>query len=233
MRSARAHAISTSIRGRLWHRLRHPRRAPALAGVVARRSFTGMSHDDHGSRSPRSKPRRSSRASSRPTSRRPSKRLALSRHAAIRRRRTAFRTFGWAAHDVQRQMNDRPNQSATEVAIVASIDNKLSAMEVDYALAHRLADLGRTDDAHGPRRQARGARSTICSATSTRLGTLKAEKVAAARSRSRRRNRSRRSALAASVHHRARARLRHRRRDVHRPAHRRAARRARAPRAAA
>ncbi|HEY4130107.1 MAG TPA: hypothetical protein VGM50_05795, partial [Gemmatimonadaceae bacterium] len=60
---------------------------------------------------------------------------------------TAFRKSGWAAHDVQREMNDRPGQTAGEVAIVASIDNKLSTMEVDFALAHRLADLGRMDEA--------------------------------------------------------------------------------------
>jgi len=35
----------------------------------------------------------------------------------------AFRKYGWAAHDVQRRMNDRPGQTALEVAIVASIDD--------------------------------------------------------------------------------------------------------------
>src|SRR5215831_12973763 len=47
---------------------------------------------------------------------------------------TAFRKAGWSAHEVQRQMNDSPNQTALEVAIVASIDSKLSEMEVSYAL---------------------------------------------------------------------------------------------------
>src|SRR6185312_15047763 len=70
----------------------------------------------------------------------------------------AFRKYGWAAHDVQRKMNDRPGQSATEVATVAMIDANLSQMEDSYALAHRLADLGRMDDA---RAAAANARSSI------------------------------------------------------------------------
>ena len=69
----------------------------------------------------------------------------------------AFRRYGWAAHEVQREMNDRPNQAAAEVAIVASIDNKLSAMEVSYAMAHRLADLGRTEAAQSVATKARGS----------------------------------------------------------------------------
>src|SRR5581483_11377551 len=41
---------------------------------------------------------------------------------------TSFRKYGWAAHDVQRRMNDLPGQSMIEVATIASIDSKLSAM---------------------------------------------------------------------------------------------------------
>src|SRR4029078_8084490 len=58
----------------------------------------------------------------------------------------SFRHFGMLAHDVQREMNDRPGQSTAEVATVATIDAKLSEMEINYALAHRLADLGRADE---------------------------------------------------------------------------------------
>jgi methyl-accepting chemotaxis protein len=92
----------------------------------------------------------------------------------------AFRKYGWAAHDVQRKMNDRPGQSATEVATVAMIDANLSQMEDSYALAHRLADLGRMDDA---RAAAANARSSIdhLLANIDQLGTLKAQKVATAR----------------------------------------------------
>ena len=92
----------------------------------------------------------------------------------------AFRKYGWAAHDIQRKMNDRPGQSATEVATVATIDANLSQMEDSYALAHRLADLGRMDDA---RAAAANARSSIdhLLANIDQLGTLKAQKVATAR----------------------------------------------------
>ncbi len=89
----------------------------------------------------------------------------------------AFRKRGWLAHQVQYAMNERPNQSATEVATVATIDSKLSAMEVKYALAHRLADLGRTDEA---RKTANDARNDIDDLLGNidRLGGIKANKVA-------------------------------------------------------
>jgi len=60
------------------------------------------------------------------------------------------------------------------------IDANLSQMEDSYALAHRLADLGRMDDA---RAAAANARSSIdhLLANIDQLGTLKAQKVATAR----------------------------------------------------
>jgi len=89
----------------------------------------------------------------------------------------AFHRNGWLAHQVQYAMNERPNQSATEVATVATIDTKLSAMEVKYALAHRLADLGRMDEA---RATANGARNDIDDLLGNidRLDEIKANKVA-------------------------------------------------------
>ena len=59
----------------------------------------------------------------------------------------AFRQHGWNAHDIQRAINARPDRTAEEVATVAAIDAKLSAMEVRYARAHRLADIGRLTEA--------------------------------------------------------------------------------------
>ena len=44
---------------------------------------------------------------------------------------------------MQREMNKRPGQIAQEVTLIASIDAKLSEIEIKYATAHRLADLGR------------------------------------------------------------------------------------------
>src|SRR5262249_19886808 len=91
----------------------------------------------------------------------------------------AFRKFGWAAHAVQQQMNDRTGQSATEVAIVATIDTKLSAMEVHYALAHRLADLGRVDDARAAAAQGHEAVDDLLN-NIDRLARLKADNMAGA-----------------------------------------------------
>src|SRR5262249_11110515 len=91
------------------------------------------------------------------------------------------RAFGWAAHEVQRQMNSRPNQSASEVAALATIDDKLSEMEIHYALAHRLADLGRANEARVASTDARRSIDELL-ADIALLGRIKAEKVAAARS---------------------------------------------------
>lgn len=93
---------------------------------------------------------------------------------------TAFHKYGWAAHEIQRQMNDRPNQTALEVAIVASIDNKLSEMEVSYALAHRLSDLGRQAEAQRVANQAHGSIDDLLNSIE-RLGGVKAQKVMSAR----------------------------------------------------
>ena len=108
------------------------------------------------------------------------------------------------------QMNDRPNQSAAEVAIIATIDSKLSSMEVEYALAHRLADLGRVDDARGRRRSA--ARRSIDELLSDidRLGAAEGAEGRAPRVHSRPRPQRRADWLLALD--RARARLRHHRR---------------------
>jgi methyl-accepting chemotaxis protein len=54
-----------------------------------------------------------------------------------------FRRLGWAAHRIQREMNARDAQTGEEIALLAAIDARLARMEVAYALAHRLADLGR------------------------------------------------------------------------------------------
>ncbi len=58
-----------------------------------------------------------------------------------------FRAHGWSAHRVQRELNSRASQTPTEIALLADIDTKLSAIEVRYALAHRLVELGRTQEA--------------------------------------------------------------------------------------
>ena len=94
----------------------------------------------------------------------------------------AFRQHGWNAHDIQRAINARPDRTAEEVATVALIDAKLSAMEIRYARAHRLVDLGRTDEA---RRVANGAQGDVDDllANIDKLGLVKAQRVNAASQR--------------------------------------------------
>src|SRR5690349_935035 len=94
----------------------------------------------------------------------------------------AFRQHGWNAHDIQRAINARPDRTADEVATVALIDAKLSGMEIRYARAHRLADLGRVDEA---RRTANGAQHDVDEllANIDKLGLVKAQRVTLASQR--------------------------------------------------
>jgi methyl-accepting chemotaxis protein len=90
-----------------------------------------------------------------------------------------FRSQGWTAHAIQRDMNNRPGQTAEEIGVLAAIDAQLSQLEDRYALAHRLADLGRSADAHAEAAKARAVVSPLL-ASIGRLGQLKSQKVAAA-----------------------------------------------------
>ncbi len=90
-----------------------------------------------------------------------------------------FRELGWTAHNVQRRMSALPNQTSEEIAAVAGIDASLSEMEVRYARAHRLADLGRTTAAHAEAEHVREIVRDMMSRVE-RLGELKSEKVAGA-----------------------------------------------------
>jgi methyl-accepting chemotaxis protein len=65
-----------------------------------------------------------------------------------------------------------------EVAVIASIDSRFSAIEVDFARAHRLADLGRSEEAHRVSLAAREHVGLLLGDID-RLGKLKAAKVAA------------------------------------------------------
>jgi len=95
---------------------------------------------------------------------------------------TGFRQHGWNAHDIQRAINARSDRTAEEVATVAAIDAKLSAMEVRYARAHRLADIGRLAEA---RKVVNGAQSDIDELLLNidKLGLVKAERVTIASQR--------------------------------------------------
>ena len=90
-----------------------------------------------------------------------------------------FRELGWLMHSLQRNMNSLPNQTASEISLVAAIDESFSEMEVRYARAHRLADMGRVADAHAEEEEVRASVSEMM-ARVEQLGKLKSEKVAAA-----------------------------------------------------
>ncbi len=69
--------------------------------------------------------------------------------------RERFTQNAWEAHTVKREMNRTNTHGAEESAIIAGVDAKLSAVEIDYALAHRLIDLGRRDEARTTANRAR------------------------------------------------------------------------------
>jgi methyl-accepting chemotaxis protein len=101
--------------------------------------------------------------------------------------RAEFQRLSWETHRVQREMNKRPGQIAQEVTLIASVDAKLSEIEIRYATAHRLTDLGRDEAA---RRLGERARVVVTSLLSDleNLSTLEAAKVAAASARLREEN---------------------------------------------
>lgn len=101
-----------------------------------------------------------------------------------------FRRLGSSAHRAQREMNLRDGQSAEEITLLASIDRRLAAMEIAYALAHRLADLERSAQARAAADVAFPISDSLLADIAV-LGTLKAARVNLAadklRSESRRR----------------------------------------------
>ena len=93
--------------------------------------------------------------------------------------RGEFQRLSWETHRVQREMNQRPGQIAQEVTLIASIDAKLSEIEIKYATAHRVADLGRDAAARELGGRARGLVASLLGDVEN-LSTLEAAKVAAA-----------------------------------------------------
>jgi methyl-accepting chemotaxis protein len=105
-----------------------------------------------------------------------------------------FRRLGFSAHRVQREMNLIGDQTREEIALLAEVDGRLSDLEVTYALAHRLADLGRRKDAEAAAERAKPIAAELLSGVE-RLGQLKAQRVTAASDRLRADAASRASAL--------------------------------------
>ena len=90
-----------------------------------------------------------------------------------------FRELGWQSHRVQRDMNALPSQGPVEVALIASIDNTLSRIEVHYALAHRLAELGRPVQARRAALEARELSDSLFISMNS-LSRIKAQKLGGA-----------------------------------------------------
>jgi len=168
-----------SIRGRLWFGLGILIVLLIVAGFVARRSFSGITLTITESLA---EVQTEAQLASQLSADVAKTIDAGSRYLETRDSMAAnsFRHFGMLAHDVQREMNNRPGQSSAEVATVATIDGKLSEMEINYALAHRLADLGRAEES---RRVAGENRRSIDELLNdiARLGRLKADKVSGTR----------------------------------------------------
>ncbi|HVH39750.1 MAG TPA: methyl-accepting chemotaxis protein [Gemmatimonadaceae bacterium] len=59
----------------------------------------------------------------------------------------AYRAHGWQAHQAQHALNGSDGLTSTEIGLIASIDESLSALEVGLTQAHRLRDLGRLAEA--------------------------------------------------------------------------------------
>ena len=58
-----------------------------------------------------------------------------------------FHRLGWSAHRMHRSFTTRRNELADEVTNTVAVDAKLAEVENAYAIAHRLSDLGRQDEA--------------------------------------------------------------------------------------
>ncbi len=59
--------------------------------------------------------------------------------------RETFRTAGWAAHGALRDLNNSEGLTSDEVGLIATIDERLSLIEVGLTQAQLLRDLGRQD----------------------------------------------------------------------------------------
>ena len=101
-------------------------------------------------------------------------RLFLERGDTSARRRMG--DLGVAAHEAQRTLNMRAGLSAAEVELLALIDARLSQIEVDFALAARLRDLGRDADAARTAERTHAAETALLTDI-RRLSTMRAQQM--------------------------------------------------------
>ena len=74
-----------------------------------------------------------------------------------------FRRLGMEAHSLHRTFTSRRSDLAGEVANTVVVDNRLAEVENAFAIAHRLADLGRDQEAKAQARVARQLVSRLLS----------------------------------------------------------------------
>jgi methyl-accepting chemotaxis protein len=77
---------------------------------------------------------------------------------------TEFHQLGWEAHRIHRSFTSRRNELADEVTNTVTVDTRLAEVENGYAIAHRLSDLGRTDEAAAQAQIAAGLVSKLLDA---------------------------------------------------------------------
>ena len=185
-------ATFETIRGRLWSGFTVIVLLLVVAGVVARQSISSLSTAIGESLGA---VQTESRLSAALTAAVAQTLAAGNRYLESRDpdAQSAFRGYGWAAHAVQQRLNQLPGRDASEIAGAAAIDARLSALEIHYARAHRLADLGRMDEARAAAASAQSAVDDLL-AQIEKLGQVQAQTVAAA-SESLAERSSRRSAM--------------------------------------
>lgn len=90
-----------------------------------------------------------------------------------------FATLGRRAHELRRRYRDLPGLTTAEQTQVTVVEDLHARLEVEYALAHALADIGRTAEARARAEAARPTAQQLQSAI-RKVSELQAEKVAAA-----------------------------------------------------
>jgi methyl-accepting chemotaxis protein len=147
----------------------------AIAGVVGRLSLTSLSNRID---STLSATRREAHLTSDITSNVAQELSAGSRYLEDpdTASQNAFRTYGWAAHLAQKRLNEVAGMNADEIALVAAIDVRLSGLETQLAVAHRLKDLKRDREAAITAAGARTAESSLL-ASVQQLGQRRARQM--------------------------------------------------------
>jgi methyl-accepting chemotaxis protein len=90
-----------------------------------------------------------------------------------------FEQLGRRAHELRRRYRDLPDLSDVELTQIEAVEGLHSALEVDYALAHALLDLGRPGEAGALAAQARPSAQEL-QQTIRRVSAGQADKVATA-----------------------------------------------------